>query len=149
MLKVKTKQKEALVDELMYSNLPASQIVSVHANEQKQKQLEEAAEKRLKEKQPVSKLKHFSSGVQIGRGTNVFGSIPLSKPIEGEPYQYEKQIIDLDGPNVPEFHDLEGDGYLLHVKAPDLSEKAGGFLSQYPCYRALQEGFSGLYFNVE
>ncbi|KAI1301689.1 CDK-activating kinase assembly factor MAT1 [Halotydeus destructor] len=145
----KNKQKEALVDELMFSDLPANQILATHANQQKRIELKDEQERQVldlkrKELQERRGKPQFSTGIQIGKGGSVFREVPR---IEAQQFNYEEFEIDLEGPSVPPAEELLADGYLLHVRAAETSEKAGGFVPIYPCHRALQDAFCGLYFE--
>lgn len=156
--KVRAKQKDALVDELMYSDQDASQILASHADQQKRVEQKEALrreqkerqEKEFQERQRNNRGTVFSTGIQLGRGGSG-GFLPVPKPSDAvaEIYQYRDVSIDLDGPPCPAPEELEPDGYLLHVRNEAAAEKAGGFLSVYPCQRALQEAFCGLYFESQ
>lgn len=144
--KAKKRQKEAIVDELMFSNLPANQILANHLNEKmilEQKQAEPI------KPPPMKPLSHatFSSGIRVGRGSNVF--LPVPKNQEESTYTYVKPKFELNGPSLPAVERLEKDGYLKYVRESDPAERAGGFLATYPCHRALQEAFCGLFYEPE
>jgi CDK-activating kinase assembly factor MAT1 len=148
--------KEVLVDELMYSERPADQIVASHTVlsrrelEATSKSLHEQEER---EKQLLMALKQqrqqgkFSTGIEYGRASEIFTS-STGLPAD-ESYTYNMEILDLRGPPCPLLDDLESEGYLLHIRATDGAESAGGFASKYPCFRAMQEAFCGLYFSPE
>lgn len=147
------RQKEKLVDELMFSDLPAHEILETHADKQKRLELRaqqnseqlECDRKEVQEKLRTRGATQFSTGIQLGKSS---GFLPIPKPeTTTKQYQYEEVVIEMAGPAVASAADLESDGYLLHVRAAERAEKAGGFLSTYPCHRALQEAFCGLYFE--
>jgi CDK-activating kinase assembly factor MAT1 len=159
--RAKSRQKEALVDQLITSHLPANEILAIHADQQERILREQEKQTELLESQrdrkpgafgvrgeatsrSASQPTYFSTGIRVGRASNVF--VPMSAT-QDQVYEYKAPEIETNGSNCPTFEDLESDGYLLHVKAPIESEKAGGFVSHYPCYRALQEAFNGLYFK--
>lgn len=145
--RAKKRQKEAIVDDLMFSNLPANQILANHMNEKlilEKKQAEQPL------KPPVMKpYNHatFSSGIKVGRGSSVF--LPVPKNVDEPAYTYVKAEFDLEGPMLPKIENLSSDGYLQYVRESDPSEKAAGFLPSYPCYRALQEAFCGLFYEPD
>ena len=51
--------------------------------------------------------------------------------------------------NINEFcpqAELDGGGYLHHIRAATAAERAGGYTETLGCCRALQEAMAGLYF---
>lgn len=139
-LKAKLRQKEALVDELMFSDLPANQILRTHANVTKP-----ATTMQNIRSGQIAHSKMFSTGIKLGKGESVFH--PPLQTSEGVLYKYTTPHFDIDGPSCPTFEDLEKKEYLNHVRSPTKAEKAGGFLPHYPSLRAIQEAFCGLYFQ--
>ncbi|RWS28863.1 CDK-activating kinase assembly factor MAT1-like protein [Leptotrombidium deliense] len=140
--KAKIRRKEELVDDLMYSDAPASQILMNH--ERKIKSQESDQQPKQMPPKPAS---YFSTGIKVGKGSNTFAPLPTVP--ESEPFKYVSSNLDFMGPKCPEYDELESDGYLLHIRNVDPREKAGGFLPQYPCLRALQESFCGLYCKLD
>ncbi|KAG1664852.1 CDK-activating kinase assembly factor MAT1 [Nymphon striatum] len=63
-----------------------------------------------------------------------------------ETYRYCERIVDYIGPNPPALEELEPEGYSKHIRKTTKEERAGGFVTDISCHRALQEAFSGLYF---
>lgn len=103
----KLKEKEALIDELMFSNEDASKIVDGYAK-QAEKTREEA--KQL----PVVKLQaEFSTGVKFGQPTQF---LPLPKTEEGPSYIYEELKLLFDGPTPPTTAEMESNGYVRHIR---------------------------------
>ena len=141
-IKSKARLREDLVDELMFSDLPAHQIMASMAKEsiEKSKNADIAVPSI-----PRSKAKVFSTGITIGKGSNVFE--PVVKQAEAEPYVYRSPEFNLIGPVCPKTNSLEAQGYLKHVRTASNVDLAGGFLAIYPCLRAVQESFCGLYFK--
>ena len=80
----------------------------------------------------------------MGRAGNIFAPVPKD---ESKPFIYVPTELPLDGPLCPGLDKVEEEGYLLHVRKLEASERAGGFLAGYSCVRALQEAFCGLYFK--
>lgn len=134
--KKKIREKEALIDELMFSTGNAKSIVETFANSVQQAQ-EEAKEA------PVAKMTKFSTGIQFGRQSQV-GFLPV--PIEeGPAYTYTPITLITEGPRPPLETDLVTKGYINNVRAETEVERAGGYEAQIACLRALQEALSGLY----
>ncbi|XP_046972787.1 CDK-activating kinase assembly factor MAT1 [Vanessa cardui] len=133
--KQKIREKEALIDELMFADGDAKEILSTFAQTVANKQ-EEAA--------PIlPKVTQFSSGVKFTRGS---GQQPLPLIEEGPLYKYEAPVQpDRVGPDPPSVQEIVNNGYLRHVRAETETEKAGGYSSTLPCLRALQDALSGLY----
>ncbi|KAG8236333.1 hypothetical protein J437_LFUL010467 [Ladona fulva] len=126
----KVKTKEALIDELMFSDGDAKGILQSFA-----------------ENEPQRPPSHFSTGIQFGRS----GYLPLPKLAEeGEPFIYnppEAPVGPEDGPPLPSggISALKERGYLCHVRAVSTGDAAGGYTPLVACYRALQEALAGLY----
>ena len=160
MTRFKNKAKESLVDQLMFSELPANQILQSHSDAAKKEIEAQKIKVSQREEQERQLLFHiqqrdkqggkFSTGIQFGRASNVFqGNVSSSSQVPDEPYVYEPQVLDLNGPPCPSIQDLESRGYLSFIPPASVSESAGGFNSIYPCLRSLQEAFCGLYFTPE
>lgn len=147
--RAKAKQKEALVDELMFTDRPAEEIVAMHSNIAGKELASRQSKQEEEERIQVNKAKNrFSTGVEFGRGSSIF--LPLPKEPEGqlsELLKLDEEPIDPKGPKCPAFDELGPEGYTLHVKSADKAEVAGGFSSLLPCHRALQEGFNSLYYT--
>lgn len=97
-----------------------------------------------KQAQRINQPSFFSTGIQLGRAGNIFAPVPKDESI---PYFYKPLELPVHGPRCPTLEEVEPEGYLFHVRSLDASEKAGGFSAAYPCVRALQEAFCGLYFK--
>ncbi|XP_046403763.1 CDK-activating kinase assembly factor MAT1 [Ischnura elegans] len=144
----KVKAKEALIDELMFSDGDARGILQTFAQKQEMEELEEEARLEAERKEALRAVapSQFSTGIQFGRS----GFLPVPKPSEeGTPFDYEPPeppVGPEDGPPLPAgFVALESLGYLAHVKSVSPGDGAGGFTPLVACYRALQEALAGLY----
>lgn len=148
--RAKAKQKEALVDELMFTDRPAEEIVAMHSNLAGKELASRQSKKDEEERQQVNKAKNrFSTGVEFSRGSSIF--LPLPKESEGQVSQLlklDEEPSDPKGPKCPAFDELEPEGYTCHVRSAEKEHIAGGFSSLLPCYRALQEGFNSLYYTA-
>lgn len=134
--KKKLQAKEALIDELMFSNSDAKNIVKSFAET-----IQAVKEEQEKGK---SKATAFSTGIKFGKQSQQ-GFLPVPKVEEGEPFMYKKLTMIIDGPEPPNWEKIEMDGYLANVRAETDQERAGGYQSNIACMRALQEAFVGLY----
>lgn len=134
----KLKQKESLIDDLMFSDLPANKILASHGDKLRQV----AGPKPLPPK-PVAA--EFSTGIKF-RHKEAF--LPVPKIVEGPLYKYTAPTQDLCGPAAPGLDTLTPLGYTAHVRATAEAEEAGGFLAGLACQRALQDAFCGLHFRV-
>lgn len=106
-MKKKLKEKEALIDELMFSYEDASKIVDGYAK-QAEKTREEA--KIL----PAAKSQvEFSTGVKFGQPAQF---LPVPKLEEGPVYVYESPTIITDGPPPPSLTEIEANGYTQHIR---------------------------------
>ena len=139
LIRNKTRLRESLVDELMFSDLPADQIMATHVKEPVK------SSEPIVSNVPKTRAQVFSTGITIGKGSNVFQNVV--KQVEGTPYVYKCPELDLNGPHCPSPKTLESGGYLKHVRTATGVDLAGGFLPLYPCQRALQESMCGLYFQ--
>lgn len=132
----KMKAKEALIDELMFSNTDARAIVNSFA--ETLKTVKEEQEK------PKQKQNQFSTGIKFGRKV-LQNFLPVPKVEEGEPFIYKKMVMVIDGPEPPSWKSIENDGYLVNIRSENEQERAGGYQSNIACMRALQEAFVGLF----
>lgn len=134
--KKRLREKEALIDELMFSNANAKNIVETFA--QNIKEVKEAETKAV-----PTKVTQFSSGIQFGRQTQqTFLPVQIE---EGPLYSYKSPIVFTDGPKLPLDEQITTTGYNSHIRSENLQERAGGFVSNIACKRALQDAFAGLY----
>ncbi|KAK4337333.1 hypothetical protein RND71_043504 [Anisodus tanguticus] len=157
---MKKLQKEALVDELMYSNMSATQILESHVNDLKsglnlenqnitiknKAELNQMKQKLFEQEAQINRNKpsYFSTGIQRGKASNIFAPVPKD---ESKPYVYETRELELNGPKLPSIKELVNKKYLNNVRSTDEVERAGGFEPYYSCCRALLDAFCGLYFN--
>lgn len=141
----KIMEKEALIDELMFSDNDAKEILNYFAESKSQvktEKLEETDQKVIK-KDLSKRISHFSSGVKIS--DSLLFAKPLPKIEEGPLFVYVEPKVMIDGPPYPSWENLEKLGYLKHVRQETMDEKGGGFYSALSCMRALQEAMFGLY----
>lgn len=131
----KKKNKEALLDELMYSDLPAGHILASRTARTSVEPMEIS-----KPRQTTS----FSTGIKLGGSSH--GFLSVSKEEEGEMFQYTEPVIDMCGPNHPNAKQIEDESFLAHLRTTEENEKAGGYTINLACLRAIQEAISGLYF---
>lgn len=143
----KIMEKEALIDELMFSESDAKEILNYFAESKTQakKEAEEASEKQQQIKKESRKINYFSTGLKIGDSNQLYGSRSLAKIEEGPMYVYTEPTLVIDGPPFPLWTGLETAGYLKHVRQETVDERAGGYFSSLACMRALQEAMCGLY----
>ncbi|KAG6456224.1 CDK-activating kinase assembly factor MAT1 [Manduca sexta] len=133
--KQKIREKEALIDELMFADGDAKDILNTFAQNMANKQEELAS--------AVPLVTQFSSGVQFTRGAS---NQPIPIIEEGPLYKYEPLAVpDRCGPDAPSIANIVNCGYLKHVRAENECEKAGGYSATLPCLRALQDALAGLY----
>ncbi len=138
----KLMEKEALIDELMFSDTNAKEILNYYAeNKNRTKTETDTIEKPVK-KEP-KRASYFSTGVKIG-DSQIFKT-SLWKMEEGPLYVYVEPKVVVDGPPYPTWENLEKMGYLQQLRQETTDEKAGGFTSSLACMRALQEAMCGLY----
>lgn len=131
--KAKAESKQKLIEDLMFSEADAEQIVSQHQNE--------AAKK-------SSKLEHerFSEMSAASINQLQVSSIPVNEVDKSVKFEYHPHFLHLDGPELPGEGDAVQRRYCDFVRRADPSEVAGGFTEQMPCLRALQEAMCGLFY---
>jgi len=120
----KIKNKEKLIDDLMFGDENASKI------------LEEHRETVAKEE----KSKLFSTGMETG------AALPIHVAHTDELFVYTDPVIDGEGPPPPQQEDLHGGGFTQHIKSANSTERAGGYEETIGCFRAVQEAMAGLYY---
>lgn len=135
-LQAKRKNKQALLDELEQSQLPATLLLAQH--KVRAAQLETQIEQ---QKQAVKPTNLFSTGIHMRQTVSLQ---PVTK-IEEVLYYYKPLQVETYGPTVPELEQLGRLGYLNHVRAAMPQDTAGGYTSALACYRAIQDAFSGLF----
>ncbi|KAF4532267.1 hypothetical protein B566_EDAN007239 [Ephemera danica] len=144
--KKKIRSKEALIDELMFSSENAQNILETFAhNAQKEKEEALKVQEIAAAAAPPVAATQFSTGIRIGMKSNQGGFLPVPKADDTPLYHYKKPVVDTDGPQPPTWSQVERDGYIAHVRAASSSDRAGGYLTQMACLRALQEALNGLY----
>lgn len=136
--KKKIRDKEALIDELTFSEGNAKSIVDTFAS---------AIQNSKKETKTASpKATQFSTGIKFGKqGTQNYLQIP--KVEEGPMFTYIPLRQQTEGPAIPTWREIQTRGYISHVRAETKAERAGGFKAHVACLRALQEAMAGLYHN--
>lgn len=138
--KKKIREKEALIDELMFSEGNAKNIVKSFANA-----IQSSNKKEAKSGSQV-RATQFSTGIKFGgQGNQSYLSVP--KVEEGPLYAYSPIRQQIDGPSPPGWRELQSRGYVSHIRNESQTERAGGFKAHVACLRALQEAMSGLYHN--
>ncbi|XP_037956206.1 CDK-activating kinase assembly factor MAT1-like [Teleopsis dalmanni] len=135
--KKKVRDKEAMIDELMFSGKNATEIVNEYA---------EKAEKLREEQKKVPPPVQFSSGVKFGRDKDQV-YLPVPKAEEGPLYVHVLPKLYMLGPTPPTADDIQKKNYLAHIRQETTAERAGGYRANMACQRALQEAYMGLYFS--
>lgn len=134
--KKKIREKEALIDELMFSNADAKNIVDTFAQQAQQHKEEKA-------KPPPPKVTQFSTGIQFGRqAQSTFLPVPTD---EGPLFSYKSIVFPTEGPRTPTDIDIVSKGFINHIRSETEQERAGGFQANIACKRALQEAMTGLF----
>lgn len=141
----KIRDKEKLIDELMFTDGNAKNIVDTFAtsiqssNDKLKAPISSSSSSTIRQTQ-------FSTGIKFGQ-QNTTTYLPIPKIEEGPLYQYEKPHEENDGPEPPAYHKITSRGYITHVRKETPSERAGGFKATIACLRALQDAMAGLYYN--
>ncbi|KAJ8288970.1 hypothetical protein COCON_G00016290 [Conger conger] len=133
-LLAKRKNKQALLDELESSQLPATLLLAQHKDRAAQ------LETQLEKQRQIVKPTIFSTGIPMGQTISLQPVVRMEEVL----YQYQPLFIHTYGPPVPELEQLGRLGYLNHVRAASPQDTAGGYTSALACHRAVQDAFSGL-----
>ncbi|XP_063296504.1 CDK-activating kinase assembly factor MAT1 [Pelobates fuscus] len=133
---LKRKNKQELLDQLETSHLPASIVLAQHKGKSSQ------IEMQIEKPKPL-KTVTFSTGIKMGHHIS---SVTIPK-VEEALYKYHPIQIETHGPAVPPIETLSRQGYLNHVRATAPQDLAGGYTSSLACHRALQDAFSGLFWQ--
>lgn len=134
----KKKNKEALIDELMFSDLPASAILAGH-NVSNLHQAAMETEKTM--------ASTFSSGAKIGFSQGG-GTMPFPTEL-GEAFVYTPWEPNLLGPEAPSEDEVLQKGYLQNIRGASDADKGGGYDAKLACQRALMEAMCGLFLNPD
>lgn len=127
-VKQKKKEKESLINDLIYANVPASEVIARHAQIKRQQEEEEKEKKSF----------FFS---EKNKNTML-----VNKPvIEAPLYEYKPPDFNWYGPTPPSENDIATQGYLNHIRNAAPAEQAGGFHKSIACQRALQEAFDCMF----
>lgn len=143
----KLRNKEALIDELMFSSGNARNIVQTFAESRAQDAALQSVQV-APQPPPASRLAQFSSGIQIARGSGQNDFLPVPKVDDTPLFCYEPPQRLFDGPEPPSWQDVDGQGYLSHIRGASEEEKAGGYIPHIGCLRALQDAMAGLYYRA-
>lgn len=137
--RAKLADREKLIDDLMFSEADAADIVNQHAK------VREAAAA-LEAENAAKSRPVFSTGLAVNSGVTDKRKVEV-KIEEAVPYVYEPLDIDNLGPRPPTEVEVTKDGYDRHVRKVGTRELAGGYHQSIACNRALQEAFAGLFFT--
>jgi CDK-activating kinase assembly factor MAT1 len=138
--KKKTRDKEALIDELMASYGDAKEIVTTFAKQAEETKIE--LEK--KTLPPPQKTSQFSTGIQFTKnGQQMY--MPIPKTDDGPLYTYTPMVFAREGPTAPDLESVKRDGYTKYIRPETAAEKTAGFQTEISCHRALQEAMQGLF----
>jgi len=127
--KQKRKEKESLINDLIYANAPAEEVIARHLHVKRQQEQDEQERKSFffSEKNKYKNVIHANQAI-----------------IEAPLYEYKAVHMDWKGPTPPADAQIQNDGYLKHIRSANPAEKAGGYSESLACKRALQEAFDCL-----
>jgi hypothetical protein len=66
----------------------------------------------------------------------------------GKPYFHSQPILALNGPKLPNDHNLLHLGYLQHIRQASAAALGGGFQTKLGCQRALLESHADLFLLI-
>lgn len=120
---------KAIIEELKDSDLPAEVIL----DRQRKRQIE--AELAEKEEAARRKKRTKIEAQQKRLETASFGPLRIS----GAPFVYRIPELPINGPPLPSVESLSSMGYLQHIRGVSAARRAGGYLPEVGCMRALFE----------
>ena len=123
----KVKNKEKLIDDLMFGEADANKILAEHRETV-------AREERAKAV--------FSTGLDQETASSALPTVQT----QDDMFVYSEPSLDMMGPVPPRMSELADSGHLVNIRAATAGERAGGYQESLGCYRALQEAMAGLYF---
>lgn len=126
----KEKKKQDLIDDLMFSDTDASEIVAKHV----------AAVATTTKGSNVTKILEDSR--------NSVSNVTKISNVEGEPFVYQELVIDFEGPAPPSEIEVKQHNFGVHVRPAEIHEQAAGYFEEIACLRSLQDAMSGLYFSA-
>ncbi|XP_002735198.1 CDK-activating kinase assembly factor MAT1-like [Saccoglossus kowalevskii] len=143
--KKKTRNREALIDDLMFSDQNVEDILATY--EAKSKDVHRPlgyGSIPITVPKPATK---FSSGIRVGvRGDENF--LPIPK-LEETLFIYKAVTQKTFGPAAPSSQEVETLGYTKHVRPASPQGIGGGYQSMLACHRAMQDAFCGLFYVPE
>ncbi|CAB3379326.1 Hypothetical predicted protein [Cloeon dipterum] len=141
--KKKMRSKEALIDELMFSEQSAASIVETFKKRKLEEQ-EELERHREPSPPPLVAATQFSTGIKFSQRIPKDGFLPVPKADDTPLFKYEPLVLTRNGPSAPTWEEVTEKKYINHVRESSVGERAGGYLPQLACLRALEEAFDGL-----
>ena len=120
----KLRDKEKLIDDLMFSDKDSKAIIEEHA-----------------------KNTQFATAADFKAAKKDYNK-PAPRIIEAKPYEYIELLVEFEGPEPPLNEEMVAyHKFNKHIKPAADSEKAAGYIESIGACRALQEAMSGLYFD--
>lgn len=127
----KKKDKESLINDLIYANAPAEEVIARHKHMKEQKQQQE--------KEEAQQRKSFFF-TEKNKSTK-FVNQPI---VEAPLFEYTVPTKKWFGPTPPSQTDIKVKGFLNHIRGASSAEKAGGYTNSIACQRAIEEAFDCL-----
>lgn len=119
----KLKNKEKLIDDLMFSNTDAKSVIEEH------------------QKAKFTSVSDFTSAKK--------DYVASARPIlEAKPFVYQELLLAFEGPQPPLNESaVVKDAFNKHIRPAEEFEKAAGYVESIGALRALQEAMCSLYFD--
>jgi len=125
--RMKIRNKEKLIDDLMFGDEDAEKILEQHKED-------------LLIQEKTKKIVFQNTVQDNSRSTKIVNLQP------DEPFVYEEPDLDFMGPLPPNFETIKSVGYVKNIRSANKTEQAGGYVESLGCLRAVQEAMAGLYF---
>ena len=125
---MKEKSKQDLIDDLMFSDTDANEIIAKHASN-------------------ANKVPANVSKILEDSRNSVSNVIKVNPIVEGLPFVYTELVLEIEGPHPPSENAVKSSQFMSHVRTLEPPERAAGFSEDLACLRSLQDAMAGLYYS--
>nr|XP_002127882.1 CDK-activating kinase assembly factor MAT1 [Ciona intestinalis] len=139
----KRNHEELIKDLTTNTNMSSKEVLEKHKRLKLNEEQSRLVKESLKEKIAVGGFNNLVSG------SNVNSIPPPAVEMPSSAYVFQPLVIELFGPEMPNKQKMLDLGYMGHVRQATSRDIGGGYGSLLTCKKALNEAFSGLFFNPE
>lgn len=145
-------KKDNIIDQLMESDQPAELILQNHQRQvASEKQLEKEIEEQRQEAEMLRiaakrQQQNFTFSTGVKRSKAVEFDVNMLDAPQGERFVYRELKLSNYGSVCPTPRTVQSNNFMRNVRVSSQSELSGGFVSLFPCVKALQDAFIDLAF---